>query len=240
MFSYVFMKILEMRPRSYDRQMDKISRGRVRAAKEAVAREVIKGSRVLDIGCGTGELASMIVQRDCILEGFDLSPSMVKTAKQRIQAENLEGKFCLSNMGVDGMDNFQDECFDAVVSTLVFSELNDNEIRFALKQAKRILKRGGRIIIADEVVPKRFFRRILHTVIRLPLLAVTYLVSSNSTRPIPNLTGELMRVGFTIQKEIRSHGDAFAILVGLKKRKIYDAHYKNVVGSFVQAFPLPF
>ncbi len=218
MFSYVFMKILEMRPRSYDQQMDKISRGRVRAAKEAVAGEVPKGSHVLEIGCGTGELAGLMIQRDATVEGFDLSPSMIQTAKERIETENLSDKFSVSQMGVDGMDRFRDEQFDAIVSTLVFSELSDDERRFALKQAKRILKPGGIIIIADEVVPKTFFRKILHTVIRLPMLAVTYLVSSSSTRPIPDLSGELARAGFSIQKEIRSHGDSFAMTVGIKEK----------------------
>ena len=84
MFSYVFMKILEMSPRSYDRRIDKISRGRVRAAKEAVAALIPGGSRVLDIGCGTGELASMLVARGATVDGFDLSPSMVEAAKGRI------------------------------------------------------------------------------------------------------------------------------------------------------------
>jgi len=218
MFSYVFMKILEMRPRSYDQQMDKISRGRVRAAKEAVAGEVPEGSHVMEIGCGTGELASLMVRRGAFVEGFDLNPSMIRTAKERIETENLAEKFSVSQMGVDGMDRFQDEHFDAVVSTLVFSELSDDERRFALKQAKRILKPNGMIIIADEVVPKTLFRKLLHTVIRLPMLALTYLVSSSSTRPIPDLSGELMRAGFSIQKEIRSHGDSFAMTVGVKEK----------------------
>ena len=90
MFSYVFMKILEMRPRSYDQQMDKISRGRVRAAKEAVAGEIPKGSHVLEIGCGTGELAGLMIQRGATVEGFDLSSSMIQTAKQRITKNILK------------------------------------------------------------------------------------------------------------------------------------------------------
>ena len=93
MFSYVFMKILEMRPRSYDRQMDKVSKGRVRAVKEAVTREIREGSHVLEIGCGTGELAGMLIERGCTVEGFDLSPSMVETAKEKIKNEHLKDKF---------------------------------------------------------------------------------------------------------------------------------------------------
>ena len=63
MFSYVFMKILEGRPRSYDRRMDELSRGRVRAMKQAVASEIPPGTHVLELGCGTGELAVLICAR---------------------------------------------------------------------------------------------------------------------------------------------------------------------------------
>lgn len=217
MFSYIFMKILEMRPRSYDQRMDKISRGRVRAIKQAVAVEVPRDSHVLEIGCGTGELAGLVIERGCTVEGFDLSPSMVKMAEERIQTNNLQGRFSVRQMGVEGMDAFPNENFDAVVSTLVFSELNDDERHFALKHAARVLGPGGCIIVADEVVPRTAARRIVHNIARLPLLAITYLVSGKSTHPIDDLSGEFSEAGFVVEKEVRSHGDSFAIVVGRKK-----------------------
>ena len=219
MFSYVFMKILEMRPNSYDQQMDKVSRGRVRAVKKAVAAEVPRGSQVLEIGCGTGELAGLIIERGCTVRGFDLSPSMVKTAEQRIETNNLKGRFSVKQMGVDGMDGFPGENFDVVVSTLVFSELHDDERRFALKHAARVLRPAGTIIIADEVVPQTTGRRVFHTIVRLPLLALTYLVSSSLTRPIDDLVGEITEAGFIVEKEMRSHGDSFALVVGRKREE---------------------
>ena len=99
MFSYVFMKILESRPRSYDRAMDKASRGRVKQMKEDVAAEVPNGSRVLEIGCGTGELAAMCIARGSTVEGFDASPAMVKVARQRIEEE---GPFRQDDCRTDG------------------------------------------------------------------------------------------------------------------------------------------
>lgn len=216
MFSYVFMKILEMRSASYDRQMDKASKGRIRMIKQAVANEVPAGSHVLEIGCGTGELAEMMISRQCRVEGFDLSPSMVRVAKNKIDAKQLNNVFWVQEMGVEGMDKYRDADFDAVVSTLVFSELNPGERRFAVKHAVRALKPGGRIIIADEVVPRTRWKRWLHALVRLPMLIVTYLVSGNLTRPIPDLAGELRQAGVNIEKEKRLHGDAFAVIAGRK------------------------
>jgi len=219
MFSYVFMKIIEMRPRSYDKQMDKVSQGRIRTIKESVASEVPAKSHVLEIGCGTGELASMMIQRTCTVEGFDLSPSMVKTAQERIESEHLKGKLNVNIMGIDGMDVFPDSHFDAIVSTLVFSELNDDERRFAIKHSERVLKPGGYIVIADEVVPRSVTRRIMHSIVRLPLLALTYLVSGHTTRPLADLAGEIIQMGFIINKEVRGHGDSFAMVVGRKQNE---------------------
>lgn len=213
MFSYVFMKILEARPRSYDRRMDKASSGRVRAIKEAVADEIAPASHVLEIGCGTGELAAMIVSAGGTVEGFDLSPSMISVARERIAAENLQEKMTVREMGVDGMDGLPSGTYDAVVATLVFSEFTDDERRFALKHSFRALKPGGLLAIADEVVPSTGARRFLQAVTRAPLLAVTYLISRASTRPLENLPAEAEAQGFTIEKEVRSHGDAFAIFV---------------------------
>lgn len=239
MFSYVFMKILEMRPGSYDERMEKVTRGRMRAVKEAVAREVPRGSHVLEIGCGTGELAGLIVERDCRVEGFDLSPSMVEMAKEKIEMDNLKEKFSVRQIGVDGMDGFPSEDFDAVVSTVVFSELNDYERRFTLEHAARVIKPGGRIIIADEVVPRLAMRRVIHTIVRLPLVAVTYLVTRKSTHPIVNLAGEINEAGFIVEKEVRSRGDSFSMVVAAKKSmRTHDEFIENSMGAPLQAFPL--
>ena len=212
------MKILEMRPKSYDRRMDKISRGRIRSAKKKVAGEVPTGSHVLEIGCGTGELASLMIRRGCTVEAFDLNPLMVKAAKERIETENLQGRFSVKQSGIEQMDGFLSENYDAVVSTLVFSELNENERRFALKHAARVLKPEGRLIIADEVVPRTKIHRLAHILARLPMLAATYIVSGKSTQPIVNLAGEIAESKFIVEKEERRHGDSIAIVVGLKKQ----------------------
>lgn len=217
MFSYVFMKILEMRPKSYDERMDRISGGRIGVIKEAVACEVPEGGHVLEIGCGTGELGTLIIERGCTVEGFDLSPSMVRAAKERIKTDNLGSKFSVRQIGIEAMDGFADESFDSVVSMLVFSELNDDERRFTLKHAARILRTGGNIVVADELVPRRPAHRLIHNLSRLVLVALTYLVSGKSTHPIDDLAGEIRGAGFTVEKEVRSHGDSFAIVVGRKQ-----------------------
>ncbi len=212
MFSYLFMKILEGRPRSYDRRMDKVSRGRVRAIKEDVAAEVPEGARVLEIGCGTGELAALLVGRGAVVDAFDASPAMVDVARERIAEECLDERLSVRQMAVDGMDSLPYAYYDAVVSTLVFSELTADERAYALEHAARALKPGGLLVIADEVVPRKTSAKILQSALRIPLLAATYLVSRAATRPIADLACEVAEAGFRVEREVRSHGGAFALV----------------------------
>jgi demethylmenaquinone methyltransferase/2-methoxy-6-polyprenyl-1,4-benzoquinol methylase len=213
MFSYIFMKILETRPQSYDRRMDQLSGGRAAQIKQSVADAVPQGARVLEIGCGTGQLAAMLCEQGATVEGFDANPAMVAQARRRIEAESLQDKLAVREMGVEGMDTLPERSFSAAVSTLVLSELSDDERRYALRHARRLLEPGGRLIIADEVVPRTAGRRLLHAAVRAPLLAATYLASRSSTRPLADLRQELADAGFVLDREERSHGDAFALFV---------------------------
>jgi len=214
------MKILEGRPRSYDRRMDAISRGRIRSVKEDIVREIPQGARVLEMGCGTAELASMLASSGAAVTAFDPSPAMIEVARERVNREEIGDRLTIKHMGVEGMDGFPSGHYDAVVSTLVLSELSDQERRFALTHAKRVLKPEGIIVIGDEVIPRKALPRILQALFRLPLLLLTYLVSRNTTRPIADLTGELKSAGFAINKEIRTQGDAFALVIGSVSEKL--------------------
>ncbi len=211
MFSYVFMKILEGRPRSYDKRMHALSGGRVLEAKRAVLAALPPSCHVLEIGSGAGELSSMAAEQGHTVVGFDLSKEMVRAARRRIKEDGPSDRVSFRRMGVDGMDELADRSYDAVISTLVFSELGQDERRFALENAARVLKPGGLLVIADEVVPRKRSRRLAHSLVRTPMLALTYLASGSSTTPLAQLPSELAAAGFTLQSEQRSHGDAFAV-----------------------------
>lgn len=211
--SYVFMKILEGRPRSYDHRIDRLSAGRTRQIRERVAVVVAPESKVLEIGCGTGELAGELARSGCTVDGFDLSAAMIAVAQEKAEAAGLRGSLHVWRMGMHVMDSLPDSAYAVVVSVLVFSELTDDERRFALDHAVRTLKPNGRLVIADEVTPRSVARRAIHAVLRVPLVTATYLITRSSTHPIKDLLGELCRAGLTIEKEERSQGDSLAIVI---------------------------
>jgi len=215
-FGYVWMKLLEGRPRSYDRRMDRLSGGRVTAAKEAVAWHVPRRSRVLEVGCGAGELACMLAERGCTARGFDLSPTMVEAAIERAERAGFADRVTAEVMGVEGMDALDEGAFDAVVSTLALSELSDDERRWTLRQARRVLRPGGLFVLADEVVPRGGARRLLHSVARAPVAAVTAAFTGSGSRALDDPAGQLTEAGFAVEIEERSEGGTFALVTARK------------------------
>ncbi len=218
MFSYVFMKLLENRPETYDRRVERISGGHIRAIKQRIAEQVRPGDRVLELGCGTGELAAMMADRGALVLATDASEIMVEEARRRVAENKLDHQIKVRRLPVADLDELDGEGYDAVVATLVLSELNPDELRYALKHAVRVLRPGGRVLFADEVVPRTWGRRLAYQAVRLPMLMATYLVSSSKTRPLEDLPGALEALGLEMIEEERSLGDAFALVVARKPR----------------------
>lgn len=218
MSSYVYMKILESQPERYDRGIALLSLGAApRTQRRLVAENVCAGMRVLEIGCGTGSLALLAARAGAHLHVFDVSPGMLEVARRKVQGAELEDRIELFEMGVSGMDSLAGESFDLVVATLVFSELSGDEQRYALAQAYRVLRPGGRIALADEVRPDGRAKRILHGLVRSCLLVVTFALTQTTTRAVEGLPEEVARAGFRIEKEERSSLGSFLYLLAHKQ-----------------------
>lgn len=100
-----------------------------------------KGSRILDIGCGTGNLLGKL-KMDKELIGIDQSLEMLIMAKNKYPNLTLK----LGNF-LD--DNYDDKPVDAIVSTYAFHHLNGKEKIEALDNMVKALAPNGKIIIGD-------------------------------------------------------------------------------------------
>jgi ubiquinone/menaquinone biosynthesis C-methylase UbiE len=197
--SFVYMKVLESAPGRYDRGMYLLTLGRLEQVHCDIAARLNPGDRVLDVGCGTGVLAARLAQRGCRVTGIDISPLMLAQAAERLQEEDLGDEVVLRELGAVDLDTaFPDASFDAVVSTLVFSELSDEEIEYTLAEAGRILGQGGQLIIADEVLPDSVLGKLATFVFRLPFVVLAYLLTQNTTHRIVGLRERIEQAGFRI------------------------------------------
>ena len=220
MFSYIYMKILESQPERYDRGIALLSLGQSeRFKKRLVDDNVHPGFRVLEIGCGTGTMAVHAARKGAEVLGFDLSLAMLKIARMKTEATGLSDRIELTEMGVSGMDKFKENSFDLVMSTLVFSELSRDEQAYALRHAYRILKPGRGLAIADESRPESAIKRLLHSIVRIPLLFITFLLTQTATKAVEGLPDLVTEAGFRISIEERRSLGSFLYLVAIKAEK---------------------
>jgi tocopherol O-methyltransferase len=102
---------------------------------------------VLDAGCGVGGSAIFLTKEiGCEVTGITLSNEQVKKAKQNAEKYKVTDK---TNFEVANFTNtpFEDHSFDVV--WCIESVCHANEKSDFLKEAFRILKKGGTLIVAD-------------------------------------------------------------------------------------------
>jgi ubiquinone/menaquinone biosynthesis C-methylase UbiE len=202
MSTYVYMRILESAPRRYDLGIRLLSLGGVDAMYDAVAAAAVAGRtapRVLELGCGTGNLTRALLRHGATVTGVDQSAEMLAVAR-----EKLAGAAELREMAaVEIGDRFGPGAFDAVAASLVLSEMSPDERAYVLRAARRVLRPGGRLVVADEVLPEGRLARVLHALRRWPLAVVTWLLTQSGTSAVPALGALVRAAGFRVLEDRR-------------------------------------
>ena len=107
------------------------------------------GEQVLDVGCGTGTLAievARLVGRAGRVAGIDPGPQQIARARKKAARRNVPIEF---QVGVIEQLPFPDQTFDVVFSTLMMHHLPAPLKCQGLAEIARVLKPGGRLVIAD-------------------------------------------------------------------------------------------
>ncbi len=107
------------------------------------------GEQVLDVGCGTGTLAIEVqrrVSKSGHVRGIDPSTQQIARARSKASRRHMPIEF---QIGVIERLPFPDQTFDVVLSTLMMHHVPDSLKRQGLAEVARVLKPGGRLVIAD-------------------------------------------------------------------------------------------
>ncbi|HEY8593251.1 MAG TPA: class I SAM-dependent methyltransferase [Sphingomicrobium sp.] len=133
--------------RRYDVMNDLMSGGMHRLWKDRFVNRVKPraGEQILDMAGGTGDVAFRMARRGAEVTVSDINADMLEVGKQRGRQRGLSGV----HWQVENAESltFDDAAFDAY--TIVFGIRNVTDIPAALKEAHRVLKRGGRFFCME-------------------------------------------------------------------------------------------
>ena len=100
------------------------------------------GSKILDIGCGTGNFSIKLTEMGCKVVGIDVSEEMLNKAREKAKRKGLDIEF--HKMDVYNL-GFSDESFDQVFSMAAFEFIKEPEK--AYDEMHRVLKKDGHLLI---------------------------------------------------------------------------------------------
>ena len=101
-----------------------------------------KNSSILDIGCGPGNNAKILFDRDtsyCI-EGLDLSPAMIRMARTTLH----EGTFRVQDIRKIASD----KKYDAIIVSFCIVHLSDEETRSLVQKIAAMLRKNGSLYLS--------------------------------------------------------------------------------------------
>jgi SAM-dependent methyltransferase len=116
------------------------------------------GTRLLDVGCGSGLTLVLAARRGAIPAGLDVSPGLLGIARGRLPSVGQHG----ADLRDGDMESlpFADATFDAVTGVNAFQFAGDP--RRALREAARVLRPGGRLVASLFAAPERSQGTVTH------------------------------------------------------------------------------
>ncbi|MFI7048029.1 class I SAM-dependent methyltransferase [Streptosporangium sandarakinum] len=198
------------RPRAYDvvTGVGMLGRRREAFTRLAALSGVRRGDRVLDVGCGTGYLTRImapVAGPEGHVTGVDPSEAMIGHARRRAPAN------CSYLVGEGQRLDLPDASFDVVVSSLAVHHVPAAERGAAVREMFRVLRPGGRLLVAESRRPTG----------RLTARLADVLGSPAMRHDPRELLGDLIpAAGFRVEEEgelpvllyyvrgSRAHGDA--------------------------------
>jgi SAM-dependent methyltransferase len=113
---------------------------------DTVQSEVAAGSRLLDLGCGTGIDAVEFAQRGYQVVASDWSPQMVERARNRAVAADLQSQVTAAHVGIHQLDRLE-AGFDGIYSN--FGPLNcAPDLGVVASECARLVNPGGKLVFS--------------------------------------------------------------------------------------------
>lgn len=188
----------------YDTTVNFLTLGQVRRLRRMTVDLSLlnPGDRILDVGCGTGGVtipAKLRVGAGGEAAGIDPAPEMIAVAGRKAGRMGLEIDF---RVGVIESLPYTDASFDVVTSSLMMHHLPPALQSRGLAEIYRVLKPGGRLLIADLMKPggsfwKQFLASLtLHHGLKFGLEDLDKMLASAGFSTVTQLPDRFLTIGF--------------------------------------------
>jgi ubiquinone/menaquinone biosynthesis C-methylase UbiE len=173
--------------------------------------ELESSHHVLDLGCGTGLLTRLIADGlDAYSGGFclgiDAASKMIAVARKK-----RSSPACLFEV-MAAEELFLEDCsFDSIVSSLFFHHVPLDLKKRSLAEAFRVLKPGGRLVIADMNTPTTFKGALVSHIARWFFLQPE--IGENIAGVLPQL---VLQTGFTSPSVFKIYFGYIALFISTK------------------------
>jgi ubiquinone/menaquinone biosynthesis C-methylase UbiE len=159
------------------------------------------GESVLDLGCGTGTLAIEIKKNNpsAKVSGLDADRAVVRQARAKAKDAGVKIAF---ERGLANELPYDARSFDVVVSTLFFHHLSDEAKADTAEEIRRVLRLGGRVLVADWGRPQDPFMRAAF--VSVQLLDGFRTTSSNVAGRLPEFLRDARLEGVTVVDRLRT------------------------------------
>lgn len=108
--------------------------------------EGIAGKRVLDYGCGKGDFAMRLLERNAVVYGIDISENYVEHANAQARHYGFsEARYNFHVMDAHSL-NFDDNFFDLVIGNGILHHL---DLDLAISEVNRVLRPGGKAVFQE-------------------------------------------------------------------------------------------
>lgn len=126
---------------SWVQSLSGVSGPKIRVIRTEV--QVLENQRILDLGCGTGDRADLFPQESYL--GIDIDQEAIAYARRKSSREFRV---------MDALRlELEDSSFDWILASGFFHHLSDADALAALKEARRVLKPCGKMLVLDAVWP---------------------------------------------------------------------------------------
>ncbi len=129
---------------------------------------VQNGMKILDIGCGKGDVAFFLSKKGAQVIGIDYAKDGIQLAKNELVKQSKQVQNSVSFFVQDAKKlDFPTDTFDGVVSLDVFEHLYPEELTIVMENITRVLKKNGFLFVHTE--PNKFYVDFIHFIYVYPM-----------------------------------------------------------------------